>query len=597
MPTPQSKIRACLLLAAGAGLLLAYRRIYGGSEANTIPPALTAQLLLLPLLLGLSFIAPLQRGLTLVIDRLRAPRDRGRLITAGVLALLATFYLWGSAVLHWRDLTPRMQDEFSYLIQAQLLSRGKLWVASPPLADFFETFHLLVKPVYASVYFPGTALLYVPGVWFGWSHVATSLLISGAAVGLLYLLVAEVLDGAFGVLAAVLLLTTTQFRWTSTLALSNIPAMLAGMILALAWLRWHRSRGRGWAIVAGLSAGWGLIVRPLDMIAWLVPIGAMILFDLAREPRARRWSVLLMLAAAVPFVGLQLAFNKGVTGNVWRTPYQYYFDEFQPNTSLGFADDDPTARPNTTLPQKLDLYEDFLRPLIRKSRVEMLGQWRLPFLVSATMPSDVLLLLLPVGLAAAIGNRRWLFAAVPVLFLGLYLLYPYFMPYYPLSIAPAIIVVLLCGLKSVLFDFCTSRSSGGVVFGMLAVFALGVAALPEVRLDFAAERDGIPGLGEINTRLPEMLVPPAVVLFAYTEGTSCHTEPVYNAGVADPLEASIIRAHDLGIERNRELISYFARTKPQATFYRYDRGIEQLRRLGTAAELEARGFGHMQAAQ
>ena len=37
----------------------------------------------------------------------------------------------------------------------------------PPheLADFFETFHVFVEPVYAPMHFYGTALLYVPTVW------------------------------------------------------------------------------------------------------------------------------------------------------------------------------------------------------------------------------------------------------------------------------------------------------------------------------------------------------------------------------------------------------------------------------------------------
>ena len=33
--------------------------------------------------------------------------------------------------------------------------------------EFFESFHLLAKPVYASIYWPGTALMNAPGVWLG----------------------------------------------------------------------------------------------------------------------------------------------------------------------------------------------------------------------------------------------------------------------------------------------------------------------------------------------------------------------------------------------------------------------------------------------
>src|SRR3954469_19751036 len=136
-------LRVPLLLVVGVVTVAGFRQTH--SEA--FDPALAAQLLMLPVVLALEFITPLRRASVATIDWLRLPSPARRRVTALLIGILAFFYLLASARLHGRDLTPRLQDEFSYLVQAQLLARGKLWIPSPPLADFLETFHVVVKPV------------------------------------------------------------------------------------------------------------------------------------------------------------------------------------------------------------------------------------------------------------------------------------------------------------------------------------------------------------------------------------------------------------------------------------------------------------------
>jgi hypothetical protein len=573
-PATSSRASIIAALLVGVAMFAAFRISY----PNEFPSALVPQLLFLPLVIALSFIRPLRDAIANAIDRLSNPSRRAKCITAMLLALIAFLYLWRAAVLHDRDLTPRLQDEFSYLIQAQLLAQGKLWLPSPPLADFFETFHVIVKPVYASVYFPGTAMLYVPSVWINAPHYWTALILCAACVGLVYLLVTDLLDGAYGILAALMLLTTRAFYIHSTLALSNVPAMLAGVGVLLAWLRWRgadSTRARAsWSIAIGAIAGWGLIVRPLDMLAYLAPLLLLM----------RHRTILVAVAAALPFLCLQLVFNKGVTGSTFTTPYQYYFEEFQPGTGLGFADSvDEERQPRTELAQKRDLYDRFLRPLIGMSRLEMFARWRIRFTTSATLPSDLMLILLPIGALAAVRERRKLVCVfVPILFLGLYALYPYYMTYYALAIAPCVIVLVLSGVRAI------ARSRVMNVMMFTATVAVCASALPETSFTFGEELDAIPGLGNINQQLPLRAKPPAVVLFAYTEGASPHEEPVYNYDVADPLDAPIIRAHDLGAERNRQIIDYFAQRHPETNFYRFDRGARQLEFLGTAGQLQNR---------
>jgi hypothetical protein len=585
-----------VLLIFGLLVAVGFRWSYPGA----FDPAAMAQCILLGTVAIVSLIAPLRRVALRLIDSLRHPSPRGRRITAIAIGACAFAYLLASAMLHDRDLAPRLQDEFSYLIQAQLLAHGRLWLPAPPggLADFFESFHIVVKPVYASVYFPGTSMLYVPGAWLHLPHHLIALAITGACAAMVYLLTSELLDGAHGALAAIMLVSTKIVRFNATLALSNMPAMFAALMVVWAWISWRKTEYRSWkwAGVVGGVAGWAMIVRPLDLLAYLVPISVMILAEALSHKRLL--SVTVAMMCAIPFLLVQLIFNKEVTNDWFTTPYRFYFDQFQPNTRIGFQKDDSSVRVQSTLPQKIDLYEKVLRPIIREHRpdaiVPVLLSSRLPFTISATMPSDVFLIFLPLGAVAAIRNRRSVLLVTPVLFLVLYALYPFFMWYYPLVIAPAMILLILLGIDRLVS--CFPRPAYARLI-LLVPAALCLAAMPEVRLKFGPENEGIPSMKEMNRQLQEQVAPPAVVLFSYEpvgglrqSGTaaSVHIEPVYNYDVPNPLDAPIVRAHDLGPARNREIFDYFARVRPQTMFYRMRRAQGfTLEKLGRADHLAA----------
>src|SRR5215831_9178367 len=58
---------------------------------------------------------------------------------------------------------PRINDEFSYLLMADTFSSGRLVNSTPANREFFDTFHVLVEPVYVSKYFPVQGLFLALG--------------------------------------------------------------------------------------------------------------------------------------------------------------------------------------------------------------------------------------------------------------------------------------------------------------------------------------------------------------------------------------------------------------------------------------------------
>lgn len=131
-------------------------------------------------------IPPLARHLSALLDAVRAPSlGTRRIVTAG-LAAASSLFLAFEAASQLRSFTLKYHDEYSYQIQAFMVAHGRLWMPAHPLADFFQSFQFIAEPVYGSVYFPGAAMLYAPGIWLSLPHWVMPVVLSGLIVALVY---------------------------------------------------------------------------------------------------------------------------------------------------------------------------------------------------------------------------------------------------------------------------------------------------------------------------------------------------------------------------------------------------------------------------
>lgn len=521
-----------------------------------------------------------------LIDHLRKPSPKMMWLTAAVIFVLSARYFLLSAALAGRNLFPAFHDEHMYLLQARMLAHGRLWMPQHELADFFDSFFVLVKPVYAATYFPGTALFYVPGIWLNTAYWLTSILITAGVVAMLYVITTELLDGAFGWLAALLSISLSQLRGLSVMAMSH-PAMLLLLLLTFwSYLRWRRTRTITWAVAIGIFSGWAAITRPLDAICLIMPIAAAMLWDL-RLVSKRTCAIYLGSAflGAIPLLSLQLIFNKCLTGTFGRTPITQYGILNFPGLTLGRDLRVLPAESPSSLPQVRDYYKQFLLPdLTQFSRDSFWGTWmkrRLEPVADVSLPGHLLFCLLPIGLIALRSPPIIAIAMGSLLLPPAYAFFPVYLKHYGLVAAPGLILVTLSGAQALGRRFPRVRSPL-----ILAIATLSIASLPELR----GVRDGFMSaeyLADINAKLAELEHKPAVVLFRYQSGgTDLHEEPVYNLDVAWPDDAPVIRAQDRGTD-NRRIFDYYARHQPQRFFYRYDRTTTELTPLGYAKDLAA----------
>ena len=593
--------------------------------------------------IAIALVPPVNRRVGTALEWSRRPSPRALAWATILIGITAAFYFVLTAFLQDRDLFPRTHDECSYYLGAQMLARGRLWMPPHPLGDFFESFYILTKPVYCSIYFPGTALIFAPTVWLDLPTWAMPAVVSGAAVALLYRIITELIDGAAGAVAALLLVSLTWFRTYTVLLMSQVPMLFLGLLMIWLWLRWREQNRWGWLLALGAAGGWAAVTRPADALCFAVPVlcgtaalgcvppkaevlrmtstfgrtqpGAAVPHGKSQpaaavphgklQPGAAVphvvFSIGLLLLGALPFLALQLVFDIKVTGDPFKTPYTLYLDRDQPGSTFGLHHFDPTLKPASTLPQIQADYELTKTYLRHHQPDNFLGPWvrttesRPPYLAmiaGTTLPAGILLVLVPVGLLGLTDRRRLvLFSTLPV-FLALYIFNPFLLEHYAIPIIPAVVLCLLLGVDEVARAWPRHAAvlRPALTWGIIAAAVTGAwevnhLIVRDPRQQVSDEPLPSSYLRELHDRLRGR---PAVVLFQYSPGDNWKEEPVCNSEVAWPDDAEVVRAHDLG-PRDHEIVEYYANRQPDRMFFTVSRdrrtGARRISPIATTGQL------------
>lgn len=235
---------------------------------------------------------------------------------------------------------PEVHDEFSYLLLADTFAHGRLANPAPPLPGFFESFHILVVPVYASMYPVGQGLVLAAGqLLLGdpWWGVFGAVGVMCGAVAWLLLAFAPprwVLAGslAFGLIYGVEHYFMNSY-WGAPLSTAG-GAVMAGALARIVLPRDGPRRPALSGFLLGAGAGVLLHTRPWEGFCAALPVALVFSGWLVRS----RWLTLgrrfaraaLPALAAIGLAGAGfLAYNARLTGDPLLPPYlknlkQYY---------------------------------------------------------------------------------------------------------------------------------------------------------------------------------------------------------------------------------------------------------------------------------
>ena len=426
----------------------------------------------------------------------------------------------------------------------------------------------------------------------------------------------ELVDGVAGLLAALLMASLSWFRMLSILLFSHVPMLLLGLLMVWAYLRWRRATGRAGCSPSACSPGGRRSPGRWTRCATRCRVGRGRRVRAApRSPAAlggrRRGCV---VAGAVPFLALQMVFNKGVTGSLWQTPYTYYLQRDQPQTSFGFHRFDPSLAPQSQLAQKRQYYRSFMQPMIERHQpARLLANWigrdtpaqkayerpRLPMLVDTTMPFRVLL---PLAFAGLLGlstlPRRTLWASLPLLVLA-YLPNTFFLEHYAIVAAPAVILSVVLGVESLAAAWPRAADAirSASVLGIVTLDAvLDLRAEPARHTARSRRRDAPDAPGrrrDVPLRHAAVRAHAAPRARAEARRRAVPLRPRRQRDRGARLQQRRGMARRPGrscgrttwATRNIEIVRYYAERQPDRTFYRFDRAARTLTPLGTAPTL------------
>jgi hypothetical protein len=495
-------------------------------------------------------------------------------VVCGVISAVIAWWVWGSL-----NQIPVYHDETAYLLQAKLFASGRWAAPGPPLPEFFEQYHVLVTPVFAAKYWPGHALLMVPGVWLGLAGLVPVLL-SGLTGALCFALARRV--------AGPWVAAGAWFFWTTAprdvfFRASYFSEVTTGALWLVGWwalLDWYETGRRGALLTVAACVGWSAITRPLTALAFAIPVAIVVL---RRTATRRDWRNLGLAAALGSVIlGLIPLWNVGTTGD-WRlTPYALYarqYFNFGMPGSFGLDTTAATA-PERSLPPDMQRFDAEQRDMVRSHTVaalpydlvqrlrqtgdDMWHGWRVVFLPCAV-----------VGLFVLSGAGIYAVASAGLL-IGVHLVFahPPFWSLYYYELQPVLAFLTALG-GAVAAVWVAKWVDTARLRWAAAVFVCGAACVLAVRdlvaLDraLARRREYGRGFSTLVQRIPERK---AIVFVRYAPDHYIHRSLIANEPDWERAHAWI--AYDRGPD-NARLVA----VAPDRTPYIFDEATGTLSRL------------------
>jgi len=458
--------------------------------------------------------------------------------------------------------TPDVYDEFGHLLVADTLRQLRLANPAHPLHQFFETFFVLQRPTYSSIYPIGQGLALATGrALFGlpWAGV---LLSTAAFCALCYwmLLAWTTPEWALagGLLAMIEFGPLSQWMngyWGGTLAAA------AGCLVfgALPRLR-ESARARDGALL-GIGLGLNLLTRPYESIFLLLSVA--LFFVPLKNFRVLVRPLAIGALVALPAIGIMLLQNKSVTGKWTELPYSLSQYQYGVPAALTFLPD-PTPHLDLTREQALEYKSQMaFRGADRETLQSYLLrlEYRVRYYRFFFIPP--LYLALPFFLLRLVEWRyAWVALTLAIFALGINF-FPAFQTHYLGAVTCLFVLMGVAGIEQI--GRWSAEAARIVMFLCVAFFVFWYTLHIFDGREFSLALQPYETWNGLNHANPERRItvnrqlartPGKLLVFVrYSPAHVFQDEWVYNG--ADIDAARIVWARDLGAQENEKLLEYY----------------------------------------
>lgn len=474
---------------------------------------------------------------------------------------------------------PTVHDEFSYLLMSDTFAHGRLANPTHPMWTHFETFHVIQKPTYVSMYYPAQGLFLAIGqVVFGHPFCGVWL-----SVGLMCATICWMLQGWVpsiwallgGLLAAIRLGT---FSYWANSYWGGAVAAIGGALVLGALPRIKRHALPRDAILLGVGLAILANSRPYEGLFFSLPVALAFLVWIVRRKHSDKG----ILKRVVLPLGLVLVLTAGAmsfyfwrtTGSPFRTPYLIDLATYNPVPYFPWQSvksipvyHHATMRTFYT-GWWLQQYELGHAHPILLAIIKINLFWFFFLGPLLTVPLFVLAIILPYGmpLSSIPPHARFLIVVCCATAFGM-LLPVYFDPHYAAPLTAAIYALLMMAMQRIRRWRCHRGRTGLAIVRSIPLIAIAMLLLRTATTTFQLPLSIRPVPPTWCSPVPELFDRAQIevqlekgggrhlVIVRYSPQHDPRSEWVYNK--ADIDNSKVVWAREMAPSDDEELIRYF----------------------------------------
>lgn len=219
---------------------------------------------------------------------------------------------------------PNSSDEYAYLLQADMFSRGKLWERAHDLPDFF--YHINIaqhEGIMVSRFPPGWPLILSGAFEIGLNPSLVNPLLGVVTLIIFYFFVARYYDPGVALWSMVAVGLTGYYLFNAASYFSHISCLLVALLFVFNAYLYQEKRNFIYGILAGFFIGFVVVIRYYTAVLIFIPFLVYLLVQ-------HRWKVIPLFVwmgiGGLPCITYLLWYNYSITGNsllpvtVWAYP-------------------------------------------------------------------------------------------------------------------------------------------------------------------------------------------------------------------------------------------------------------------------------------